>query len=92
MQTYQEEDAAEATRSMCGVCGVQFSCALQPMDSFTMNVRADIFSWGGGVLRFGKNGRSFPFLTFFARALVFGGCKHLKNRNVRRTLIVNDPF
>ena len=53
------------------------------------------FFEGGGSLAISKNGRTFPFWWRF-RADIFvrgggRGGKNLKNRNVRRTLIVNDP-
>ena len=47
----------------------------------------------GRVLRFAKNGRTFSFSCVFVRTFVVGwaGGNNLKNRNVRRTSIVNDP-
>ena len=65
-----------------------------PTGSFTMNVRAYIFSSVEGVLIFPKNERTFSFWSRFSCgnwSLGCGGGGIFKNRNVRRTLVVNDP-
>ena len=62
-----------------------FSCQLGALlqsdkESFTVNVRADIFSTRGGVLRFSKNGRTFHFGSVFERTFSFEGWRGKKSQ------------
>ena len=72
-----------------GTGGIQAS-----KGSFTINVRGDIFSLEGGGREIFKKRSDISILVAFSSGHFRsreGGGKNLKNRNVRRTLISNDP-